>query len=92
VRVFKYVTVVFLYELTRQTLLNLWHDGSLLRWSTWTSGARMLLGKQGLFRGNYQAWKAYMAEDFHPRHQDDALSRAWLRDHSDQFVPVGQRA
>lgn len=92
VKIFKYVSTVFLYELTRQTVMNLWHDGSLFKWSTWKSGARMLLAKDGLFRGNYREWKAYMAEDFHPRQQDDRLSRDWLHNNSDRFVPVGARA
>jgi predicted metal-dependent hydrolase len=92
VKIFKYVSMVFLYELTRQTVLNLWHDGSLFQWSTWKSGAKMLLAKDGLFRGNYGAWKAYMAKNFHPRQQDDRLSRDWLSNNSDRFVPVGARA
>jgi predicted metal-dependent hydrolase len=33
-RIFKYVTFTFLLDLTLQTLLNLWHDRSLLSWST----------------------------------------------------------
>lgn len=89
VRVFRYVTFIFLKDVTLQTISNLWHDGSLFNWSTWVSGARMLMAKDGMFRGNYPQWKAYMAHDFHPRQQDDALSRQWLLDHSDQFVPVG---
>lgn len=92
VKIFKYITTVFLYELARQTVLNLWHDGSLFRWSTWQSGWRLLFAKDGLFRGNYQQWKAYMAPDFHPRQQDDQLSRDWLANNSDRFVPVGARA
>lgn len=92
IRIFKYITTVFLYELMRQTVLNLWHDGSLFQWRTWRSGAQLLLSKNGLFRGNYQQWKAYKAPDFHPRQQDDQLSRNWLRDNSDRFVPVGARA
>lgn len=92
VKIFKYITTVFLYELARQTVLNLWHDGSLFRWSTWQSGARLLFAKDGLFRSNYAQWKAYMAPDFHPRQQDDQRSRDWLANNSDRFVPVGARA
>ena len=92
VKIFKYITTVFLYELARQTVLNLWHDGSLFRWSTWQSGARLLFAKDGLFRGNYRQWKAYTSPDFHPRQQDDQLARDWLAHNSDRFVPVGVRA
>ena len=43
-------------------------------------------------RGNYARWKAYEAPDFHPRQQDDTLSRNWLQRNSDQFSLVGQKA
>ncbi len=92
VRIFKYVTAIFLYELTRQTVLNLWHDGSLFHWRSWASGAKLLLAKDGIFRGNYQHWKAYMHPDFHPDQQEDALSRQWLQNNSSQFVAVGKPA
>lgn len=92
IRLFKYVTMVFLYELMRQTVLNLWHDGSLFKWSTWASGARLLLAKDGLFRGNYAGWKSYMSPDFHPSFQDDQRAHDWLQHNSARFVPVGIRA
>lgn len=92
VRVFRYVSFIFLKDVALQTINNLWHDGSLFKWGTWVSAARLLFAKDGMLRGNYHHWKAYMAPDFHPRQQDDALSRQWLKDNSDQFVPVGKSA
>jgi len=92
VRLFRYITITFLADVTRQTVRNLWHDGALFQWSTWRSAYRLLLSPQGMFRSNYAQWKAYEAPDFHPRQQDDTLSRNWLQNHGDQFVPVGQRA
>jgi predicted metal-dependent hydrolase len=92
VRIFKYISVVFLYEVMRQTVLNLWHDGSWWRLSTWVSGWKLLMAKDGLFRSNLAQWKAYMQPDFHPQQQDDRLSRTWLQTHQDQFVPVGAAA
>lgn len=92
VRIFKYITLVFLLEVMRQTVLNLWHDGSWWRVSTWISGWKLLLSRDGLLRGNHAQWKAYMQPDFHPQQQDDALSRSWLRAHQDQFVTVGPQA
>ena len=41
IRTFRYVTVVFLTDVLRQTLSNLWHDGSLFKLSTWRSAARL---------------------------------------------------
>ena len=92
VRIFRYVTITFLADVTRQTIRNLWHDGALFKWSTWRSACRLLLRKDGMFRGNYAHWKAYMRPDFHPHQQDSGLSEQWLRDNSAQFTPVGQAA
>jgi predicted metal-dependent hydrolase len=50
--VFRYITVTFLADVTRQTVRNLWHDGSLFKWSTWKSGARLLFARDGMIRGN----------------------------------------
>jgi len=91
-RLFRYITITFLSDVTRQTIRNLWHDGSLFKWSTWRSAYRLLLAKDSMFRGNYAQWKAYEAPDFHPRQQDDTLSRNWLHNHSEQFALVGHRA
>jgi predicted metal-dependent hydrolase len=90
IRVFDYVTVTFLADVTRQTLRNIWHDGSLLRWSTWRSAYHLLMSKDGMFRSNYGLWKAYKAPDFHPDQQDATLGANWLRDNSDQYNLVGQ--
>ena len=92
VRLFQYVTLTFLLDITRQTIRNLWHDGALFQWSTWTSGFTTLLAPDGLFRGNYRQWKAYKTTDFHPRQQDDTLSRQWFNDNSDQFTAIAPRA
>lgn len=90
IRVFKYITATFLYDVTRQTLRNLWHDGSLLHWRTWRSAGRMLFGRNGLIRNNYRPWKDYFAPDFHPARNAPPTSAHWLREHADQFVVVGQ--
>jgi len=92
IRLFRYITVTFLSDITRQTVRNLWHDGALFHWSTWRSAYQLLLSPTGMFRGNYAKWKAYEAPDFHPRQQDDSLARAWLQNNSDLFTPVSQRA
>ena len=53
IRLFRYVTLTFLWDLTRQTLINLWHDGSLWRWSTWRSGWRLLWARDGMLRASF---------------------------------------
>jgi predicted metal-dependent hydrolase len=92
IRIFRYITITFLADITRQTIRNLWHDGSLFNWSTWRSCAQVLFAKDGMFRGNYALWRGYMAPDFHPRQQDTSLSLQWLRDNSEKFAVVGQSA
>jgi predicted metal-dependent hydrolase len=88
-RVFRYITLVFLADVLRQTLRNLWHDGSFWRWSTWRSGARLLLARDGVIRGNVGLWRDYLARDFHPSQHEAALSRQWLKDNAAQFSVVG---
>ncbi|HEX3140272.1 MAG TPA: metal-dependent hydrolase [Rhizobacter sp.] len=90
IRWFRRVTVTFLSDVTRQTMRNLWHDGALFSFSTWRSAASYLFGKHGLVRCTYPAWRAYFKPDFHPRQQDDALSRDWLRSNAGQFSEVAR--
>lgn len=89
IRLFRYVSVTFLWDLARQTAINLWHDGRALRWSTWRSGWRLLLAREGMFRASFGAWRDYFARDFHPSQQDAAAAGAWLREHSAQYSVVG---
>lgn len=91
-KVFRYVTVIFLSDVLRQTVRNLWHDGSLFQWGTWKSAAKLLLSKDGLFRGNVGLWKDYLRKDFHPSQHDAVASEQWLRDNTAQFSIVGQAA
>ena len=91
-RLFRYITTMFMVDITRQTVRNLWHDGSLFRWSTWRSAYQLLLSPTGMFRSNYAQWKAYKAPDFHPRQQDDSLSKAWLNANADQFTALARPA
>ena len=84
----KRVTTLFLMETLRQTILNLRRDGTFWKWSTWKSAASYLFGKRGLVRLTYKPWRQYFREDFHPREQDASASGDWLRQHSDQYVPV----
>lgn len=90
IRIFRYVTIVFLTDVLRQTVRNLWHDASLFRWSTWRSGAAFLFSTDGLIRGNYRAWHDYLSADFHPSQHDTSNSAKWLIDNAAQFAVVGQ--
>ena len=89
VRIFRYVTLTFLTDVARQTVLNLWHDGSLFNWRTWRSAATLLFAKDGMLRSNYPLWKDYLRADFHPSQHDASRSRQWLKDNASQYTPVG---
>lgn len=90
VRLLRYITLTFAVDITRQTIRNLWHDGSLFKWSTWRSAGKLLFTKDGMIRGNSAMWRAYMEPGFHPRQQDTSLSEQWLRDNTQRFAVVGQ--
>ena len=69
---------------------NLWHDGSLLRWSTWRSGWALLMAPDGMFRGNVGRWRDYFAPDFHPGQQGAQRGEGWLRDNAASYTIVGR--
>ena len=88
---FRRITVVFLGDVLRQTVLNLRRDGSLWKWSTWTSAARTLFGKGGLVRETWRPWREYLRPDFHPSQHGTDLSARWLAEHSNAYTLVGAR-
>jgi predicted metal-dependent hydrolase len=91
-RLLRYITWTFALDITRQTIRNLWHDGSLFKWSTWQSANRLLFAKDGMIRSNHASWSAYKAPTFHPRQQDTSRAAQWLHDNSERFAVVGQAA
>jgi predicted metal-dependent hydrolase len=87
-RWFRRVTFTFLTDVMRQTVRNLWHDGSLFQGATWRSAWTHLFSRKGLVRGTYKPWRAYFRADFHPAQQDGSLSRAWLATHMADYTEV----
>jgi uncharacterized protein len=92
IKIFYYITHIFLGDVARQTILNLRHDRALFKWSTWKSAWTLLFAKDGLIRGNYKGWRDYLRADFHPSQHDASRSAQWLVDNTAQFTPVGQAA
>ena len=88
----KRVTWIFLFDALRQTANNLRSDGSLWRWATWSSGWRHLLGREGLLRQSFPAWRQYFRADFHPNQHASGLSERWLNDNRDLYQAVGAAA
>jgi predicted metal-dependent hydrolase len=91
-RLFRLVTWHFVTDSLRQTVNNLWHDGSFWRASTWVEGWRFLLGRKGLLRTLAGPWRRYRSVDFHPSQQDESRAVSWLRANAAQFEPVARSA
>lgn len=87
-RLFRLVSAYFVIDVLRQTLDNLWHDGSWWRVSTWTSAWRTLFGADGLVRQGYRPWKQYLAADFHPLQGEGEAGTRWLAEHAALAPPV----
>jgi predicted metal-dependent hydrolase len=85
---FRRITMTFLTDTLRQTVNNLYHDGTLFKWSTWKSAASFLFGRRGLVRHTVAPWREYLKSDFHPSQQDSSASQQWLVDHAHQYRRV----
>ena len=88
VRLFRIVSWHFVTDALRQTLRNLWVDGSWWRASTWIGGWRLLFGASGLVRHGVGPWRRYLARDFHPAQDDGAAGQRWLAEHAQLAPPV----
>lgn len=88
-RWFRRISLIFILDTLRQTMLNLKHDGSLWKLSTWRNAARFFFGRKGLVRNTFKPWKDYLRADFHPKDHDDLRSRQWLEQHASQYKVVG---
>ena len=89
-RTYRYVTFTFLTDVFRQTINNLYRDDALFKWSTWTSCWKHLFARDGLLRGNLQAWKDYLRVDFHPLDHDASDSERWLEDNRKSYSEVSR--
>jgi predicted metal-dependent hydrolase len=89
-RLFRLVTFNFATDLLRQTMHNLWRDGTLFERRTWASGWRFLFAPGGVVRDCYRPWRRYFRGDFHPDQLRTPRAEEWLRDHADLLSPVGE--
>jgi uncharacterized protein len=88
--------LLFGFDMVRQTAINLWHDGTLFRPSTWWSAARFAAGRHGAIWHVTGPLLAYFRRDFHPDQESHAdpeqtsqgLARRWLASHADRFRVV----
>jgi predicted metal-dependent hydrolase len=89
-RLFLLVTFHFSADLARQTLHNLWRDGTWWRPSTWASFWRNTFGRDGLVRCTFSGWRAYLRPGFHPSQGRADAGRQWLAAHADIAVPLAR--
>lgn len=90
IRWYLYVLWIFALDATRQTVLNLWHDGTLFKPATWWSAASFFLGKDGTVWRCAGPLLRYFRRDFHPSQESaqptaQALADAWLQAHAGSY-------
>lgn len=95
-RWYLYVLVLFALDAARQTVLNLWHDGTLFKPGTWWSAAKFFWGHNGAVWRCTGPLLTYFKRDFHPDHeahaapdqQAQALAQRWLKDNASSYRVV----
>lgn len=93
VRWYVYVLVLFTLDASRQTVLNLWRDGTLFKPSTWVDALRFFFGRKGAVWLCAKPLAAYFRRDFHPDHEIEPpakpsaqdLASQWLKAHATRF-------
>jgi predicted metal-dependent hydrolase len=89
-RLYRLVSWHFATDVLRQTLHNLWRDGTWRSAATWTSAWRTLFGPRGVVRTQWRGWRRYTAPDFHPAEADGGKAERWLAEHASLVPPVGR--
>jgi predicted metal-dependent hydrolase len=92
-RWYVYVLVLFTLDASRQTVLNLWRDGTLFKPSTWVHALRFFLGRKGAVWLCAKPLAAYFRRDFHPDYEIEPpakpsaqdLASQWLKAHAARF-------
>jgi uncharacterized protein len=82
--------LIFMIDITRQTISNLWRDGSLFKPSTWWSCTQFFWGRPS--RGGGWIWLAtrpmlaYLRRDFHPNdHDATAVAQRYAQAHAQEW-------
>lgn len=92
-RWFFYVSVTFAVDALRQTVNNLWHDGTLFKPGTWVSALQFFWGRPS--RGGGWFWLTarrlthYLHRDFHPwQHNNQADAQNYAAQHANEWRVV----
>ena len=83
---FWYISLVFLFDASAQTLHNMHRSGHLFGLGDWARGLAFLFGRSGVAAWVIPAWLDYFRPGFHPRDRGEfAQSRQWLESRSSLF-------
>ena len=86
---FAYVVLIFLTDCVRQTTLNLWDDGRLMKPRTWWDGFLFLWGRHGAVWRCALPLMRYLRPHFHPSQEGNTqLAKKWLEAHANLWVKV----
>jgi len=96
IRWYIYALLAFSFDSGRQTVLNLWHDGTLFRPGTWWSAVTYFWGRNGAIWHTAKPLMAYFRRDFHPdqeisavpEQQTRGMAQRWLKDNEKSFRVV----
>jgi predicted metal-dependent hydrolase len=93
IRWYLYVCVLFTLESMGQTLINLWHDGSLFKPRTWWGALTFFWGKNSVVWRCTGPLLRYFRRDFHPDQERvqptaQALASDWLSVHAGSYRVV----
>ena len=96
IRWYIYAVLLFSFDSGRQTVLNLWHDGTLFKPGTWWSALKFFWGRKGVMWYTTGPLLAYFRRDFHPDQeafvepgqQTRTLAQRWLKENEDSFRVV----
>jgi uncharacterized protein len=90
IRWFMFASLQFFFDSMRQTVNNLWHDGSLFKPSTWLQAAQFLFGRPR--NGGGWMWLAakpllhYYQRDFHPwQHDNRSVAQSYAQAHAEDW-------
>ena len=82
------ISIIMFKNLTMQTIHNLHHDKSLFKLSTWKTGYKIMLSKNGLVRFVFKHWLKYFSSKFHPSQLDGLVSEKWLENNNNNYMVI----
>lgn len=79
------ITRMSIWDILRQTMINLYYSKSLFKLKTWKDFYKYVLSKNGILRSNYHGWKAFFRDDYNPENYNPEASQSWLIKHKNLY-------